>query len=71
MNKYEALLNSYGAVVLPTMEHNLNSYPVFKIKPIEPAAAMDYSFCIKYAFIVPLATSGRQDNHTLPVTCRL
>jgi len=26
MNKDEALLNSYGAVFLPTMGHNLNSY---------------------------------------------
>ena len=26
MNKYEALLISYGAVVLPAMGHNLNSY---------------------------------------------
>jgi protein-S-isoprenylcysteine O-methyltransferase Ste14 len=31
MNKYEALLNSYGAVVLPTMGHNLNSYDLFPI----------------------------------------
>ena len=26
MNEYEALLNSYRAVLLPTMEHYLNSY---------------------------------------------
>jgi len=30
MNKYEALLNSYGAVDLATMEHNLNSYNLMK-----------------------------------------
>ena len=28
MNKYEALMNSYGAVVSPTMGHNLNSYKI-------------------------------------------
>jgi len=26
MNKFEALLNSYGAVVLPILEYHLNSY---------------------------------------------
>ena len=31
MNKYEALLISYGVVVLPNMRHNLNSYFSFKL----------------------------------------
>ena len=34
MNKYEALQNSYGAVVLPIMKHNLKSYALENTKNI-------------------------------------